>query len=121
MKKELSWIPLVNGSEANRTPNGTRYASDQIDPNLRHNVDRKQGPGNCASFISEICRLRSKHKHAQIVKSTGLQIAKSAIEVAAAMQYFDGRCRSRFTSLNLSSLTPGGRERSSRRIPGCAS
>ena len=50
-----------------------------------------------------------------------LQIAKRAIEDAAAMQYFDGRCRSHFTSLNLSSRTRGGRGRSSKRIPRFAS
>ena len=46
-----------------------------------------------------------------------VQIAKSAIEDAASLQYFEGRCRSPFTSLNLSSRTPAGHARSSKRIP----
>jgi len=37
------------------------------------------------------------------------------------MQYFDGRCRSRFTSLILSSRIPGGHERLFKHIPRFAS
>ena len=50
-----------------------------------------------------------------------LQTAKRAIEDAAAMQYLDEQCTSRFISPNLSSRIPGGHERSSKRIPKFAS
>src|SRR4029453_9163865 len=104
MKNELSWMPLATGSDAIRAFGGMRYATDQTEAILKHNVDRKREAGNLAGFISgSMCCPQSKHKHARIVNAAGCRFAKSAIEDAAAMQYFYGRCRSRFTSLNLSS------------------
>src|SRR5215470_12529860 len=117
MKKELSWMPLASGSEAITALNGRRYADDQTDTIMRPNVDRKRERGNCTSFILAVnlCK-QAKHKHAPIVNATGCTLRKRAIEDTATMQYFGGRCRSRFTSLNLNSRIRGEHERSSRRI-----
>ena len=51
MKNELSWMPFASGSEAIRALTGRRYASDQTDAIVRHNVDREREGGNCTSFM----------------------------------------------------------------------
>ena len=39
-EKELSWIPLANGSEAIRALNGRRQANDQANAIRRRDLDR---------------------------------------------------------------------------------
>jgi len=45
-ENELSWMPLANGSEAIRARSATKYASDQTDASVKHNVDRRRERGN---------------------------------------------------------------------------
>src|SRR4030095_6806812 len=78
MKKELSWIPLANGSEANRELcGGKRYAIGPTDASMRRKVDRRGERGNCASFILmvNLCT-QPKHKHVLIVNATGFRLRK---------------------------------------------
>src|SRR5262245_54131210 len=91
MKNELSWMPLATGSEAIRTFGGVRYDTDQTDASVKPNVDLKRERGNCASFISAVKLLPTIEAQTCPCSQRGrLQIAKSAIEDAAAMQYFEG-------------------------------
>ena len=84
-------MPLATGSEAIRAFGGMRYATDQANAIVKHNVDRKRECGNCASFISAANLLPTIEPRAGPDSQRGrLRIVKSAIENAAAMQYFDG-------------------------------
>src|SRR5215831_2041794 len=82
MKNELSWMPLATGSEAIRAFGGERYATDQTDAIVKHNVDRKRERGNCASVISAVnlCT-QAKHKHAEKVNAIGRRLRKGRLRI----------------------------------------
>ena len=88
--------------------------STRVDSNHRLEADGLPAGSTCQALRA--------HCWAMAIDETAtsqcdqLQIAKTAIEDAATMQYLEGPCRSRFTSPNLSSPIRGGHERSSKRI-----
>jgi hypothetical protein len=60
MKKELSWIPLANGSEAMGLLRDDRtHVSGQADAIMRRNVDWERERENCTSFIVAVNLLRT--------------------------------------------------------------
>jgi hypothetical protein len=84
-ENELSWMLLANGSEAIRARSATKYAGDQTDASVKHNVDRNSERGNCASVIGEVnlCTqaTQAKHEQAEKVNATGRRLRKGRLRI----------------------------------------